>query len=241
MSRVLTTGLFIFYLSLIPVWLMNATLLQVVVCYIMYWFLCDFIQSLFMHRWAAHNLWNPPLWWQKVCSVIGVVALIGTPIGWAAWHRTHHKYVDTDKDPHSPTFKKWWYIVFKHKWHKAETKRAVDRLRNKWFVYIFNNEVKFVVIGNLILFLVLPFQWFMTIWALPVALMIFNTNFFVNFMLHKNGVALDKPYMWPILFSETYHGSHHKHPKLNYTKFDPAGWIITKLGWIHEDYRQHSK
>ena len=230
-SKIVTTVFLIAYLAMLPVWLMNVTIEQAIAFYFMYWFMCDFIQSLFLHRWASHNLWNPPVWWQYVASTLGTLALVGSPIGWAAWHRTHHYHVDTERDPHSPNHKSWLYIVFKYKWHGAETKRAVDRLRNKWFAYLHNHEVPIVILGNLIIFAVLPFQWFLTLWALPVAFMVFNTNFFVNVLLHKSGKPIDSPWLWPILFSETHHGSHHDKPKLSYTKLDPAGWIITKLGW----------
>ena len=41
-------------------------------------------------------------------------ALIGTPISYSAWHRTHHKNSDTIYDPHSPKDDLHGDIVFKH-------------------------------------------------------------------------------------------------------------------------------
>jgi len=234
-SKLVATFILLIYCAMIPLWVINATWYHVIVFCFMYWFMCDCIQSLFMHRWAAHKLWNPPVWVQYAGSFIGVLALVGSPIGWAAWHRTHHVRADTERDPHAPAYKSIWYIVFKYKYHTAEVKRAVDMLRNKWFVWILKYETPIVIVGNLVLWAALPLQWFLTLWALPVAFMIINTNYFINVLHHKDGKPINRPWMWPILFSEVYHGSHHNEPRLNYTKYDPAGWIVTKLKWTKDE------
>ena len=236
LSKYTATFLFIAFLLLLPFWLYYATWYQLIIGYVCYWFMIDVVQSLFCHRWASHSLWNPPKIIQNILATISVLALIGTPISWAAWHRTHHHYVDTENDPHSPKFKLWYYIVFCAMFHEAELKRGVDRLRDSYFLFLSKYEIYFVTLGNLLLFLLLPFTCFMTLWAIPVGLMIFNTNYIVNVIGHKHGEArnISKLY-WPLLFSDgIYHGSHHLKPKLNYTKYDPAGYIITKLGWTNE-------
>lgn len=234
MSRFTTTFILILYFLLFPIWIINTTLSQVLIAYAVYWFLFDFIQSAYMHRWAAHNLWNPPKWVQYFGATIGILSLISSPIGWAAWHRTHHAHSDTEKDPHSPVYKSFWHIVINYKYHNFEPRRGIDRMRNKYFAFILKYETPIVIVGNLIIFAILPFQWFLTLWAIPVAFMVLNTNFLINFIQHKNGKPTDNPVFWPILFSEVYHGSHHNKPKMSYTKWDPAGWVITKLGWTHE-------
>lgn len=234
-SRLLTTLVLFIYIALIPYWLLNVTLVQVFAFYFMYWFLCDWIQSSFMHRYAAHNLWNPPVWVQYVGATIGIIGLIGSPIGWAAWHRTHHAHSDTKKDPHSPLYKSAWFIVFKYKYHKAEVRRAVDRMRHPYYTFVLKYERSFVVLGNLALFTLLPFQWFLTLWAVPITIMIINTNFFLNVASHRDGKSYDRPYLWPVLFAECYHGSHHNMVKMSYTKWDPAGYIIRKMGWMRNE------
>jgi len=236
LSKYTSTFLFITYLLLFPVWLYYATWYQLIIGYISYWFMIDVVQSLFCHRWASHNLWNPPKFVQNILATISVLALIGTPISWAAWHRTHHHYTDTENDPHSPKYKSWYYVVFCVRFQEVQLKRGIDRLRDSYFLFLSKYEIYFIVLGNLILFLLLPFVWFMTLWAIPVGFMIFNTNYFVNVVSHKNGEVknISKLY-WPLIFSDgIYHASHHSSPKLNYTKYDPAGYLITKLGWTNE-------
>jgi stearoyl-CoA desaturase (delta-9 desaturase) len=195
----------------------------------------DMIQSKFHHHWASHKLWNPPRWIQILFSLIGVGALIGTPISWAAWHRTHHRYSDTEDDPHAPSLKGAWYVIFAQ-YHTAKLKLAVDRMRDPFFRWISKNEIYLVVLINASLFLILDFTWFMTIWAIPVGYMIFNTNYIVNVLCHKTGYAEDLSYWWwPVVFADGIsHGSHHNKPKFSYRKLDPSSWIISKLGWTNE-------
>lgn len=235
--RVSTTVIFYIYFALLPVWAYFASWEQIVITIAMYWFLADFVQSLFLHRWAAHELWNPPKWLQKALAFVGLNALVGTPIGWAAWHRTHHKYSDTEDDPHSPTHKGALYVTFWHKFHRVQLKRAVDRLREPFFSNLNKYEGHIATSVNLTLFVLISYffgwQWFLTVWAAPVALTIFISNFFVNVLLHRKGEPIDNPWMWPFAFGECLHRKHHVGPmRLNYPgTWDPSGSLITLLGW----------
>lgn len=224
--------LFVVYVLLLPVWLYLASWQQIIIGYICYWFMADMIQSKFHHHWASHRLWNPPRWIQLIFSTIGVGALIGTPISWAAWHRTHHHYSDTEKDPHAPTLKGTWYVIFAQ-YHTAQLKRAVDRLRDPYFRWLSKNEIYILLSINIGLFLLLEWTWFMTVWAIPVGYTIFNTNYIVNVVAHKTGKAKDiSPLFWPLVFADGItHGSHHDKPKLSCYKYDPSSWLINKLGW----------
>ena len=123
------------------------------------YFLLEFTMSLFIHRWATHNLWNPPVWFQNIMSVISMSALIGTPISYSAWHRNHHKYSDTIADPHSPKYNSWLYIIFRTH-SRLCLSLCTDRLRNKWQLFLTKYEIPLVFISNAILFLVLSFDSF---------------------------------------------------------------------------------
>ena len=235
--RISTTAIFLFYFAFFPYWIYNASLPQALVLFFVYWFISDVVQSLYLHRWAAHNLWSPPQWLQKTLGVIGVAANVGTPIGWAAWHRTHHQHNDTDRDPHSPTHKSWWYVTFWTKFHRVETRRAVDRMRDDFLMKLNKYEGHISIVVNLLVAAILiptvGLQWFLTVWALPGALTIVIVNFFVNVLLHKDGEPQDNPLFWPLLFTECNHRKHHVGPmKLSYPgTWDISGSIVRKLGW----------
>lgn len=233
LTKHIASILFGVYVLSLPIWLYYASWYQILIGYLCYWLMADMIQSKFHHHWASHRLWNPPRWVQIIFSTIGVGALIGTPISWAGWHRTHHTYSDTEQDPHAPSIKGAWYVIFA-RYHTAQLKRAVDRLRDPYFLWLSKNEIYLIVIINLGLFLLLDFTWFLTLWAIPVGYTIFNTNFIVNVIAHKDGTAKDiSKWYWPLVFADgIFHGSHHNKPALSYFKYDPSTWIIQKLKWV---------
>lgn len=239
-NRISTIIIFFIYCAFLPVWIYNLTWVNALLAVGMYWFLADVVQGLFLHRWASHELWSPPSWLQKALSTISVFALSGNPIGYAALHRQHHKYTDTENDPHSPKHKGVWYVTSSlWRFEKIDPKRVADRLRVPYFISIGKWEGIIAITFNLLLFAIvyntLGLQWFLTVWATPVALSIILINFFVNVALHKKGKPVDNKLFWPFAFSECLHGTHHYGPmKLNYNMWDPSGRLVSLFGWTKE-------
>jgi stearoyl-CoA desaturase (delta-9 desaturase) len=54
------------------------------------------------HRLLSHRSYKAPAWWEYVGTVIGTLGGVGSSIAWVAIHREHHRFVDTERDPHSP-------------------------------------------------------------------------------------------------------------------------------------------
>jgi len=63
------------------------------------------------HRYFAHRSYrvNRPL--QFGLALLGTTAAQKGPLWWAAHHRAHHRYSDTEKDVHSPQKGFWWSHV----------------------------------------------------------------------------------------------------------------------------------
>jgi stearoyl-CoA desaturase (delta-9 desaturase) len=55
-----------------------------------------------MHRLFSHKSFEAGPWTQGVLAVLGIMALQGSVASWVACHRRHHRYSDTNGDPHSP-------------------------------------------------------------------------------------------------------------------------------------------
>ena len=223
------TGLYITYFALSIYALFTLTTTQIILAYILFYFLLEVVMSLFIHRWATHNLWNPPVWFQNIMTVVSMSALIGTPISYSAWHRNHHRYADTIADPHSPKYSSWFYIIFRTHEQDYDLSLCGDRLRNKWQLLLTKYENPAVYIINVILFLVLPFDIFL-MWATAVAMTTFWVMAVTGIMCHL-GKVKDVPYMYPFAFSESFHKQHHIKPQLKHCKYDPWVWLIQKLGW----------
>jgi len=56
----------------------------------------------FYHRYFSHKTFKTNRFWQFVFAVWGNTATQRGPLWWAAHHRHHHKFSDTEPDHHSP-------------------------------------------------------------------------------------------------------------------------------------------
>ncbi|MGD9175372.1 MAG: acyl-CoA desaturase [Desulfobacterales bacterium] len=56
----------------------------------------------FYHRYFSHNTFKTNRFWQFIFAVLGNSSVQRGPLWWAAHHRHHHRFADTDKDIHSP-------------------------------------------------------------------------------------------------------------------------------------------
>ena len=55
------------------------------------------------HRFFSHRTFRVGRITQFVLAVVGAQSGQRGPLWWAAKHREHHKYAETERDPHSPT------------------------------------------------------------------------------------------------------------------------------------------
>src|SRR5262245_54952250 len=63
------------------------------------------------HRYFSHRAFRLGRFWQFVFAFGGVSAAQKGPLWWAANHRNHHRYSDTDRELHSPKRGFWWSHV----------------------------------------------------------------------------------------------------------------------------------
>ncbi|KAI3806904.1 hypothetical protein L1987_22822 [Smallanthus sonchifolius] len=63
------------------------------------------------HRLLTHRSFKLPKWLEYFFAYCGVHAGQRDPIFWVSVHKNHHKYTDTEKDPHSPKEGFWFSHV----------------------------------------------------------------------------------------------------------------------------------
>ncbi|XP_010545761.1 PREDICTED: delta-9 acyl-lipid desaturase 1-like isoform X2 [Tarenaya hassleriana] len=68
--------------------------------------------TLSYHRNLAHRSFNLPKWLEYSFALCGTLAGQGDPIEWVSYHRYHHQYCDTARDPHSPKDGFWFSHIF---------------------------------------------------------------------------------------------------------------------------------
>jgi len=64
--------------------------------------------NLCYHRLLTHQGFVVPKWLEHGLALLGVCTMQDTPACWVAMHRMHHKYSDTQPDPHSPLVSFLW-------------------------------------------------------------------------------------------------------------------------------------
>jgi stearoyl-CoA desaturase (delta-9 desaturase) len=60
------------------------------------------------HRYFSHNAYKTSRIFQFFMGVLGCMAQQKGPLWWAAHHRNHHKFSDTEQDLHSPRQTGFW-------------------------------------------------------------------------------------------------------------------------------------
>jgi len=61
------------------------------------------------HRYFAHAAYRAGRVMQFLLALLGTQCGQRGPLWWAATHRTHHRFADTEQDPHTPVYKGFWH------------------------------------------------------------------------------------------------------------------------------------
>lgn len=64
------------------------------------------------HRLLAHKSFKTNIWFERIGTILGTLAGIGSSVEWCAVHRKHHRYSDTKNDPHNPKIFGFLYTQF---------------------------------------------------------------------------------------------------------------------------------
>ncbi|MBD2579897.1 acyl-CoA desaturase [Oscillatoria sp. FACHB-1406] len=192
----------------------------VAVAFILYWITGGLGITLGFHRLLAHRSFELPKVFEYFFAFCGTLACQGGVIDWVGLHRIHHKFSDTEPDPHDSNRGFWWSHMG---WmlHQIPADEKIPRytqdissdpvyqfLQN-WFVPIQ------VVLG---VFLYALGGWPFVIWGIFVRLVVvFHCTWFVNSATHKFGYSRfeskdnSKNCWWVALltFGEGWHNNHH--------------------------------
>lgn len=80
-------------------------MLAIIIFFIAHWYLSLAVQTLFLHRYAAHGYYQLSPKGEKVAYWLNLLfqgSSYLSPYAYGILHKAHHSYSDTKKDPHSP-------------------------------------------------------------------------------------------------------------------------------------------
>ncbi|KAK9072872.1 hypothetical protein SSX86_009307 [Deinandra increscens subsp. villosa] len=99
------------------------------------------------HRLLTHRSFKISKELEYVFAYCGVLAGQKDPISWVSTHKSHHRYSDTDRDPHSPAEGFWfshlgWFCYKDYIIAKCGEYSNVPELKAQWF-YMFLHDTYF--------------------------------------------------------------------------------------------------
>jgi len=80
---------------------------SVLIALIGHWYVSLFCQTFYLHRYASHGMFKLPYLIDRLFYLLTFFAqgpAFLNPEAYALMHQAHHKYSDSEKDPHSPHF-----------------------------------------------------------------------------------------------------------------------------------------
>lgn len=194
----------------------------IIICQIIFVGACG---TAFFHRTVAHkNNINPIT--EKVLILLSWIGGSGSALAWAGTHRMHHRYSDTEKDPHCPIH----HGKLKAYWLSSGDGNIVryvpDLLRKPLYLFQHQHYFKVLVSLHILGLLLLPFSIYWVCLIVPAFLMWFAGST-INVFCHDINGPRNVPILGYLHAGEGWHGNHHNDPansKFN-ARHDWGGFI----------------
>jgi stearoyl-CoA desaturase (delta-9 desaturase) len=207
------------------------------------------------HRYFAHRTYRMARLPQFLLAFGGTTAVQQGPLWWAANHRDHHRYADTDRDPHTPQKGFWWSHVG---WVLAPAYKQVDYATISEFSKY--PELRFIDrhdwIGpwalGLASFLIAGWSG-LVIGFFASTVVLWHATFLVNSVAHVFGyrryatadTSRNSAIVAVLTMGEGWHNNHHHYPAsarlgFRWWELDMGFGLLRALSWVGvvKDLRQ---
>ena len=167
--------------------------------------------TVLFHRVATHkNEINPFI--EKVLILLSWLGATSSVLAWAGVHRKHHRYSDTDKDPHSPIVMGKFRVYCQLTNNDSDVVRYVpDLLRKPWYLFQHKHYFFVLYLVHLVGLLLLSLQWYWMLLVVPAFLMWF-TGSMVNCFSHDKNGPVNNVFLSILTLGEGMHKNHHEEP-----------------------------
>lgn len=214
------------------------------------------------HRYFAHRTYRTSRTCQFLLACLGTAAAQRGPLWWAAQHRQHHRYADTELDIHSPVVHSVWWahmgwlLCHRHKetdlrWVKDWCQYPELRWLDRFFLVPPTVLAVVVVLVGLLLERYAPglrtssLQMLVYGFGLSTVLL-YHSTFAVNSLTHVFGRrrfatkdhSRNNWLIALVTLGEGWHNNHHYYPASERQGFywweiDLTHYVLTVLAWCH--------
>lgn len=220
-----------------------------------------FVITGFYHRYFSHKTFKTSRVTQFIFAVLGCTAVQRGPLWWAAHHRCHHQYSDTENDIHSPRHGFLWSHMG---WFTCEAgyPTKFDRIKDlaKYpelrFINRYDNLIP-VIFASSLFFIGQYLQTHspelntsgpqMLIWGFFIStVFLFHGTVTINSLSHKWGSQRfqtndDSRNNWLlalITLGEGWHNNHHRWPQsvrqgFYWWEIDITYYVLKILSWLN--------
>ncbi len=177
----------------------------------------------FYHRYFSHRTFTTTRAGQFIFALIGASAVQRGPLWWAAHHRKHHRYSDTELDAHSPRHHGFWWAHMG--WITSPSNFATDLEAvpdlAKYPELRFLDRFDILIPVLLAVTLFLAGGWQLLVWGFFIStVFLFHGTSFINSLAHVMGRrryatgddSRNSFILAVITLGEGWHNNHHKYP-----------------------------
>ena len=159
------------------------------------------------HRNNSHIAFKMPKCIENYLLFFAHIAMLGPAITWVANHREHHKYVDTEKDPHSPHYRGWLMAYAGQVLIDIDFKLVRDLLKDN----LHRMQVKYywhvIIVYAAILFSINP-MLLIYAWLVPAGFAKLIGSLVFTYS-HRGKKANSDTWVGIITLGEGFHDKHH--------------------------------
>lgn len=215
----------------------------------------------FYHRYFSHRAFRTSRVTQFVFAAIGACCVQRGPLWWAAHHRNHHRFADTERDPHSPVWRGFlrshmgWFLTPRA--FRTDLKVVRDLARYPELRLLDRFDILMPTVLGLLLYVLGEYLRInhpslhtsgpqLLIWGLCISTVaLFHATFMINSLAHRFGSrrfdlrdASRNNWLLAILtFGEGWHNNHHRYPGsarqgLRWWECDFTFYGLTILSWL---------
>lgn len=225
------------------------------------WFIRMFGITAGYHRYFSHRSYRTSRFFQFILAILGNSAAQLGPLWWAAHHRHHHLYSDTEQDIHSPTRSNFWWAhvgwVISPYYCKTDEKKIRDFAKYPELRYLnqFHMIVPILLGVGVTLFGMLLHRYVpqlhtnglqMLVWGFFLSTcLVYHSTFTINSLAHLLGkrrfdtadTSRNNFFLALITLGEGWHNNHHYYPASEpqgfyWWEIDITHYILTFLSWF---------
>ena len=200
------------------------------------------------HRYFSHRSFKTSRVGQFLLALVAQSAAQRGVLWWAAKHRHHHRYSDTELDVHSPRHRGFWYAhlgwIFRPQHHETDYAVVADLARYPELRWLDRHQYTPAVALAVLVWLVAGWAGLIVgfFWS-TVAL--YHGTFMINSLAHVHGTqryvtgddSRNNFWLALVTLGEGWHNNHHAYQRstrqgFRWWEVDPTFYALTVLSWM---------